>query len=72
MHVACANLNDPIIRLLKDNGRVELSAQNFDQKTPKDILSHKAKQAGQLTRFVELIDQMDTLMRHQAENQPQE
>ena len=46
LHIACAALNDPIIRLLKESGRVELATLNVERKTARDILNQKAKQAG--------------------------
>lgn len=59
MHIACDTLNDAIIRFLKESDRIELSTVDINNRTARDVLNQKAKQAGQLTRFIELIDAMD-------------
>jgi len=59
LHIACDTLNDAIIRFLKESDRIELSTVDINNRTARDVLNQKAKQAGQLTRFIELIDAMD-------------
>ena len=51
MHIACNQLNENIIRYLKDSGRADLNLTNEDQRTPAELLNHKSKQAGQFTKF---------------------
>ena len=58
LHIACSHLNDPVIRYLKENESNAMYMTNADGKTPGEILSYKAKQAGQLTRFLELVEAM--------------
>jgi len=58
LHLACNSLNDPIIRHLVQSKRASLQISNGDRKTPKEVLNLKAKQAGQLTRYIDLIDSM--------------
>ena len=58
MHIACNQLNEPIIRFLLRDRRTKMHQPNLDQKTPKQVLNLKAKQAGQLTKFMELIESM--------------
>ena len=58
MHIACNQLNEPIIRYLMRDRRTKVHQPNLDQKTPKQVLNLKAKQAGQLTKFMELIESM--------------
>jgi len=58
LHLACNSLNDPIIRYLIASKRANLGITNGDDRTPRDVLNQKAKQAGQLTRFIDLIDSM--------------
>ena len=59
LHIACSHLNDPVIRYLKENESQAMSMTNVDGKTPTEVLSHKAKQAGQFARFQELIEEME-------------
>ena len=58
LHIACNQLTEPIIRFLLADGRTKAHQPNLDQKTPRQVLNQKAKQAGQLTKFTELIGSM--------------
>ena len=60
LHMACSSLNDPIIRYLLQTGKSTASGiKNNEQKSARDVLNLKSKQAGQLTRFIDLIDAME-------------
>ena len=71
MHLACSSLNDPIIRYLHSSGRCDLTIKNNDKRTARQVLDLKAKQAGQLTRFVEIIDALNAAETESSMN-PQE
>ena len=73
LHIACSHLNDPVIRFLKENEDKAMSMRNLDGKTPVEILSYKAKQAGQFARFQELIEEMGSASGNgEEEKEPQD
>ena len=60
LHLACGSLNDSIIRYLTEHAKASWKVRNNEHQTPKAVLATKAKQAGQLSRFSQLIESVDS------------
>ena len=72
LHVACNSLNEPIIRSIKISNKADFGILNNDHKKAADVLKYKAKQAGQLTKFNDIAEELGAGSAEESKTEPQE